>query len=139
MLAETRFAPFPIAILKVWAFTARGAAQPNLVGRSAALGRRGDQPDALRVGRDDLASVLGVDSPAPFEAGSGFSGRIVPTLREFEKWLTTSQSSSKMGKTRQGVLWLIENGHHRAVRTQLGWLVDPRAVEDYERRTTRDK
>ena len=49
----------------------------------------------------------------------------MPTLKEFEKWLTTSDSASRMGKTRQGVVWMLENGRLRGVRTALGWLVDP--------------
>jgi excisionase family DNA binding protein len=55
----------------------------------------------------------------------------VPSIREFEGWLTTGQAASKLGKTRQGVTWLVENGRLRASRTQLGWLIDPKAVEDY--------
>ena len=57
----------------------------------------------------------------------------MPSLREFETWLTTSDTASRMGKTRQGIVWLCENGRLRAVRTRLGWLVDPKAIEDYER------
>jgi excisionase family DNA binding protein len=53
----------------------------------------------------------------------------VPPLREFERWLTTSQAASKLGRSRQGVLWMLENGRLRGVKTQLGWLVDPEAVE----------
>ena len=56
----------------------------------------------------------------------------MPTIREFEKWLTTSQAASKLSKSRQGVLWLAENGHLRGVKTQLGWLIDPQAVEHYQ-------
>jgi excisionase family DNA binding protein len=55
----------------------------------------------------------------------------MPTMREFGQWLTTSQAASKLNKSRQGVLWLVENGHFRAVRTQLGWLIDPKSVEHY--------
>jgi excisionase family DNA binding protein len=55
----------------------------------------------------------------------------VPSINEFEDWLTTSQAASKLGKTRQGVTWLVENRRLRAARTQLGWLIDPKAVEDY--------
>jgi hypothetical protein len=54
----------------------------------------------------------------------------MPTLSEFEKWLTTSQTASRLGKSRQGVTWMIENRKLRAVKTQLGWLVDPAAVEE---------
>jgi hypothetical protein len=55
----------------------------------------------------------------------------VPSIREFERWLTTGQTARKLGKTRQGVTWLVENGRLRAARTQLGWLIDPKAVGDY--------
>jgi hypothetical protein len=55
----------------------------------------------------------------------------MPTMREFGKWLTTSQTASKLNKSRQGVFWLAENGHLRGVKTQLGWLIDPKAVEHY--------
>jgi excisionase family DNA binding protein len=53
----------------------------------------------------------------------------VPTIRELEKWLTTSQAASKLGRSRQGVTWMVENKKLRAVKTQLGWLVDPKSVE----------
>ncbi len=52
----------------------------------------------------------------------------MPTLREFERWLTTSQAASELGKSRQGVTWMVENGKLRAVKTQLGWLIDPKSV-----------
>ena len=55
----------------------------------------------------------------------------MPTLREFEQWLTTGQTASKLGKSRQGVTWLVENGRLRAVKTQAGWLIDPKAVKDF--------
>jgi hypothetical protein len=38
-----------------------------------------------------------------------------------------------LGKSRQGVVWLCENGRLRAARTRLGWLVDPNDVERYAR------
>jgi excisionase family DNA binding protein len=55
----------------------------------------------------------------------------VPSIREFERWLTTGQAARKLRKTRQGVTWLVENGRLRAARTQLGWLIDPKAIDDY--------
>ena len=58
----------------------------------------------------------------------------MPTLKEFSGWLTTGQAASRMGKSRQGVTWLVENRRLRAVKTQLGWLVDPKAVEEYRER-----
>jgi hypothetical protein len=57
------------------------------------------------------------------------------TLRELEKRMSTSHTASKFGKSRQGVLWLLENGHLRGVKTAIGWLIDPRAVvEAYKER-----
>jgi excisionase family DNA binding protein len=56
----------------------------------------------------------------------------MPTIREFESWMTTSQAASMLNKSRQGVLWLAENGHLRGVKTQLGWLIDPKAIEHYQ-------
>ena len=53
----------------------------------------------------------------------------MPTIRELETWLTTSQVASKLGKTRQGVTWMVENRKLRAAKTQLGWLIDPASVE----------
>jgi hypothetical protein len=53
----------------------------------------------------------------------------MPTLSELEKWLTTSQTASKVGRSRQGVIWMLENRKLRAVKTQLGWLIDPKSVE----------
>ena len=53
----------------------------------------------------------------------------MPTIRELEKWLTTSQAASKLGKTRQGVTWMVENRKLRAAKTALGWLIDPKDVE----------
>ncbi len=53
----------------------------------------------------------------------------MPSLQELEKWLTTGQTASKLGKSRQGVTWLVENKKLRAVKTNAGWLIDPDSVE----------
>ena len=58
----------------------------------------------------------------------------MPTLKEFAGWLTTGQAASRMRKSRQGVTWLVENRRLRAVKTQLGWLLDPKSVEEYRER-----
>jgi orotate phosphoribosyltransferase-like protein len=52
----------------------------------------------------------------------------MPSLQEFEKWLTTGQAASEMGKSRQGVTWMVENKRLRAVKTNAGWLIDPYSV-----------
>jgi len=63
----------------------------------------------------------------------------VPTISELEKWLTTSQAANSLGKSRQGVTWMVENKKLRAVKTQLGWLVDPAAVENYKQKEGREQ
>lgn len=53
----------------------------------------------------------------------------MPTLREFEQWLSTSQTAKRLGKSRQGALYLAEHRHIRACKTAIGWLFDPEDVE----------
>ncbi len=57
----------------------------------------------------------------------------MPSIRELEKWLTTSDAANRLGKSRQGVVWMLENRKLRGARTALGWLVDPADVERLER------
>ena len=57
----------------------------------------------------------------------------MPTVQEFETWLTTGDTASRLNKSRQGVVWLCANRKLRAARTALGWLVDPKDVERYAR------
>ena len=57
----------------------------------------------------------------------------MPTINELEHWLTTSQAASKLNKTRQGVVWMVENKKLRAAKTPLGWLIDPKSVLDAAR------
>jgi hypothetical protein len=57
----------------------------------------------------------------------------LPSIREFEKWFTTGDTASALGKTPQGIKWLLENRRLRGARTRLGWLVDPKDVERYAR------
>ncbi len=53
----------------------------------------------------------------------------MPSIKAFEKWLTTGDAASRLGKSRQGVVWMLENKRLRGARTALGWLVDPADVE----------
>ena len=57
----------------------------------------------------------------------------MPSLKELESWLSTSQAAKRMGKTRQGAMWMAENKRVRAVKTACGWLFDPKGVEEVER------
>jgi biotin operon repressor len=40
----------------------------------------------------------------------------MPTLREFEQWLSTGQVSKRLGRSRQGVINLAEDKSIRAVK-----------------------
>jgi len=55
----------------------------------------------------------------------------MPTLQEFEKWLSTGQVAKRLGRTRQGVINLAESRKIRAVKTAAGWLYDPDSVETF--------
>jgi hypothetical protein len=57
----------------------------------------------------------------------------MPTLREFEQWLSTGQVSKRLGRSRQGIINLAEDKSIRAVKTAAGWLYDPQSVKDFER------
>jgi hypothetical protein len=57
----------------------------------------------------------------------------VPTLKEFEQWISTGQVSKILDRSRQGVINLAEDKEIRAVKTAAGWLYDPQSVKDFER------
>jgi hypothetical protein len=57
----------------------------------------------------------------------------VPSIQEFENWLTTGETASKLGKTPQGIKWLLAERRLRGARTHLGWLIDPQDVERFAR------
>lgn len=54
------------------------------------------------------------------------------SLKELEKWLSTTQTARALGWSRQGVINLAEQGRVKAVRTACGWLYDPASVEDFK-------
>ncbi len=55
----------------------------------------------------------------------------MPSLKEFERWLSTGQVSKQLGMSRQGVIYLAEQRKVRAVKTATGWLYDPDSVGVY--------
>jgi hypothetical protein len=57
----------------------------------------------------------------------------MPTLKELEEWMSTGQVSSKLGRSRQGVINLARERRLRAVQTGAGWIYDPESVEDFAR------
>ena len=50
----------------------------------------------------------------------------MPTIKEFESWITTPEAAEMLGITRQGLRKRLENRVYRAANTKLGWLVDPK-------------
>jgi hypothetical protein len=59
----------------------------------------------------------------------------MPTIRELEQWLTTGDTASRLGKTPQGIKWMLQERKLRGARTPLGWLIDPKSVEDHKERS----
>jgi hypothetical protein len=53
------------------------------------------------------------------------------SLKDLEKWLSTTQTARALGWSRQGVINLAEQKRLRAVRTACGWLYDPKSVEAF--------
>lgn len=63
----------------------------------------------------------------------GTKGVCMPSIKQFEEWWTTGDAASTLGKSPQGIKWLLQEKRLRGVRTRLGWLVDPEDVERYAR------
>ncbi len=53
-------------------------------------------------------------------------GNGMPSVKEFESWLTTPEAAEELGITRQGMRKRLENRKYTAANTKLGWLVDPK-------------
>jgi excisionase family DNA binding protein len=51
-------------------------------------------------------------------------------MKDFEKWLTATDAAERIGISRQAIHKWLEDGKLRAVKTRLGWLIDPEAVEE---------
>lgn len=56
------------------------------------------------------------------------------TVEDITQWLSTKNAAARLGLSQQYVIKLAHNGTLRAVRTQLGLLIDPASVDEYERR-----
>lgn len=55
-------------------------------------------------------------------------------LRDLESWMSIGQVSKSLGRSRQGVLNIAEEGRIRGIKTQIGWLLDPASVEEFAER-----
>ncbi len=51
------------------------------------------------------------------------------SLTELERWMSTGQVASVLGRSRPNVIQLAEARRIRSVRTAAGWLYDPKSVE----------
>jgi hypothetical protein len=54
-------------------------------------------------------------------------------LKDLKNWMGVGQMSTRLGRSRQGVINLLDEGRIRAVKTPIGWLADPDAVERFAR------
>lgn len=50
----------------------------------------------------------------------------MPTVKEFETWITTPEAAALLGITRQGLRKRLENRKYEAANTKLGWLINPK-------------
>ncbi len=66
-----------------------------------------------------------------FRYSNRTKGVQMPSLTELERWMSTSQVSTRLGYSRQGTINLAESRKIRAVKTAAGWLYDPDSVEAF--------
>ena len=55
-------------------------------------------------------------------------------LNDLENWLTPGDVARELGISRQAVHKRLKDGKHRAVKTRLGYLIDPESVQDSPKR-----
>jgi excisionase family DNA binding protein len=59
------------------------------------------------------------------------------SLKDLESWLSSHDVAERLSISRTTAVKLATEGHIRAVKTRIGWLFDPAAVEEYARRSLR--
>jgi hypothetical protein len=67
--------------------------------------------------------------PPRLEKESGMVERAKGGVREVENWLSPSEAGAVLGTSGQWVTQLAREGKLDAVRTSLGWLLNPADVE----------
>jgi hypothetical protein len=50
-------------------------------------------------------------------------------LKDLENWLSVSDVARIRGVSRQAIHKQLDEGRYRAVKTRIGWLIDPESVE----------
>ena len=63
----------------------------------------------------------------------------MPSLKELERWVGTTEAAKRIGYSRQGVINLAEDKKVRAVRTGAGWIYDPDDLELFKARMKASK
>ncbi len=51
-------------------------------------------------------------------------------LKDLENWLSAADVARMRGVSRQAIHKQLNEGRYRAVKTRVGWLVDPQSVGD---------
>lgn len=54
-------------------------------------------------------------------------------LRDLEHWLSASDVARMRGVSRQAIHVQLAEGRYRAVKTRIGWLIDPKEADRIER------
>lgn len=54
-------------------------------------------------------------------------------LKDLEHWLSASDVARMRGVSRQAIHQQLNEGRYRAVKTRVGWLVDPKEADRIER------
>ncbi len=60
-------------------------------------------------------------------------------LKELEGWLSTADVVEALGWSRQGVVNLANQKRVRAVKTRIGYLYDPKSVEEFRKKEGREQ
>ncbi len=63
----------------------------------------------------------------------------MPSLKELERWVGTTEAAKRVGYSRQGIINLAEDKKVRAVRTGAGWIYDPDDLELFKARMKASK
>jgi hypothetical protein len=63
----------------------------------------------------------------------------MPTIKELERWVGTTEAAKAIGYSRQGIINLAEDKKVRAARTGAGWIYDPDDLEMFKARLKASK
>jgi predicted DNA-binding protein (UPF0251 family) len=58
-------------------------------------------------------------------------------LKELENWLSASDVARMRGVSRQAIHQQLADGRYRAVKTRIGWLIDPAEADRIKRESSK--